>query len=121
VTEARPGVGVEQVGGPGEGARLPAAVVVAEGHVPAPDPLHGQVAAQRPQVGPAADQGHLREGGGHGVGGAVAGGVVDDRDRRPVRQRGHAPERGRQLLAPVVVMTTTVVRFVHCELHVGAL
>ena len=115
------GVGVEQVGGPGEGARLPAAVV-AEGHVPAPDPLHGQVAAQRPQVGPAP---RIRVTSGKAAATASAVPSLEAlsttatgaRSSSVVMCRSVGGSSSRRLW----VMTTTVVRFIHCELHVGAL
>ena len=87
--------------GPGQCARFPPGVVVAQRHIPGAGPADAVIAGVGPLVTPQADQVHLRELVPDGVRGAVVRAVVDDHDRRPLRQRGQVLQRLAQARTPI--------------------
>src|SRR5690606_28293533 len=85
--EAEPGVGVEQLGRPAEGAGGPPGVVVAERHVVRAERAGTVVAGQGAVVDGQRQHPHLGEVAGEHGAGVVGGGVVGDEDLGPLGQR----------------------------------
>src|SRR5690606_15606600 len=85
--EAEPGVGVEQLGRPAEGAGGPPGVVVAERHVGRAEGAGTVVAGQGAVVDGQRQHPHLGEVAGEHGAGVVGGGVVGDEDLGPLGQR----------------------------------
>ena len=90
--QAKPGMGVEEVRGAGQGARSPPRVVVGEGHVWGSHGLHAHVTARGAEVLVQRDHLDLGVALAHGGDRTIGGGVVHDDDARALRQGAEMSE-----------------------------
>src|SRR5215218_8406581 len=97
----QPGMAVQQVDGPAEGARGPPGVVVAEGDIGAVDQAGPDGAGRPAAVAPQADHLDARVVGADQLGRAVGGAVVDHHDRGLLVQ-GAQPGQGAEQLGAAV-------------------
>jgi hypothetical protein len=94
-------MGVEHVGGPGQGAGAPPGVVVAEGDIGGTRSAYAQIAADRAEIVAEGDHLDVRKSRPDRVGGAVGGTVVDQHHVRPLGQFAQPSHAGQRLLAPL--------------------